>query len=62
MQEDMKIIKNEWQKKCTETEQQSELEIKNLKSRHKQNIENMQKEYEKMLEAKLYEFQNDKNN
>lgn len=56
-QQDMMIIKGEWERKCSEMAGQYQSSIDVLKARHMQEIADMQEEYQQLFDQKVREMQ-----
>lgn len=59
VQEDLKRVRNEWEKRCRETEQECHSQVSELKHKQSAQISELQQHYQQLLEDKIREFQNE---
>ena len=55
-QEDLKKVKDQWEKRCKDIEKEYSLQILDLNTKHQNQIAELQKHYQELLEEKIKEF------
>jgi chromosome segregation ATPase len=58
-QEDLKRVKDQWEKRCREIEKDNSLLLSEVQIKHQSQISELQRHYQDLLEAKIKEFQSE---
>lgn len=56
-QEDLKKVKEQWEKRCREIEKEHSLQVSDLHLKHQGQISDLQRHYQELLEEKIKDFQ-----
>lgn len=58
-QEDLKKVKEQWEKRCRELEKEHSLHFSEIQAKHQGQIAELQRHYQDLLEEKIKDFQSD---
>lgn len=58
-QEDLKKVKEQWEKRCREIEKEHSLMVSDLQLKHQGQISELQRHYQELLEEKIKDFQSE---
>ena len=58
-QEDLKKVKDQWERRCKDVEKENSIHISEIQAKHQSQIAELQRHYQEMLEERIKEFQSD---